>query len=152
MQRRIGEHWRDGTIRQTPFAQQTVIQVFYTQDGAHREEDSVYARVGHDGWKEVPIPLPPDAGASPLRIDFVSAFTTIEIESIRVTKSGHAHYVAADETAFSAITLAGDVERLPHSNALQLAVTGVDPQLHLPPIELPEGEGSLVVQLRLKVS
>jgi hypothetical protein len=151
MQRRIGQHWRDGTIRETPFAQQTVIQVFYSRDGAHREEDSVYARVGHDGWKEVAIQLPPGAGVSPLRIDFVSAFTTIEIESIRVTKAGQVHYAATDENGFSAINLAGDVERLPHPNAFLLAITGVDPQLHLPPIELPEGEGSLVVQMRLKV-
>ncbi|MDP9004362.1 MAG: class I SAM-dependent methyltransferase [Verrucomicrobiota bacterium] len=151
LQRRIGEQWRDGTIRQTPFAQQTIVQVFYTKDGAHRDEDSVCARIGHEGWKEVAIQLPPGAGASPLRIDFCSALTTIEIESIRLTMAGHVQYAATDEQGFNAISLAGDVERMPHPNALQLAVTGVDPQLHLPPIELSDGEGPLMLQMRLKV-
>ena len=46
LQEKIAAHWRDGTIRNTPFAQQTIIQVFHTSDGSHREENSVYARVG----------------------------------------------------------------------------------------------------------
>jgi hypothetical protein len=152
MQRKIGDHWRDGTIRNTPFAQQTVIQVFYTNDGAHREEDSIYARVGHDEWKDVTIDLPPDAAASPLRIDFVSALTTIEIASIRVTKAGKVHFAVTDETGFNSIALGGDAERLPHPSALQLKVTGIDPQLYLPAIDLPAGEGPLVLQMRLRVS
>jgi hypothetical protein len=151
MQRKIAEHWRDGTIRKTPFAQQTVIQIFYTKDGAHREEDSVYARVGHEGWKEVAIDLPSDAEASPLRIDFVSALTTIEIESIRVTKGGRDCFASTDESGFSAIRLGGDVERLPHTSALKIKITGVDPQLYLPVIELPAGEETLSVRMRLRV-
>ncbi|MEY2564895.1 MAG: hypothetical protein QOH88_3088 [Verrucomicrobiota bacterium] len=151
MQRRIGDHWRDGTIRQTAFAQQTVIQVFYTKDGVHRQEDVVHARVGHDGWKAVTIQLPPGAGASPLRIDFVSAFTTIEIESIQVMKGGHVHYVATNESGFNSIALTGDVERLPHANALQFAVTGAAPRLYLPAIQLPEGEAPLVLQMLLRI-
>src|SRR5256885_10106964 len=47
------------------------------------EEDSFYARIGHEGWKDVRIELPPGAAAAPLRIDFVSALTTIEIASLR---------------------------------------------------------------------
>jgi hypothetical protein len=152
MQRRIGAHWRDGTIRDTPFAQQTVIQVFYTNDGTHREEDSIYARIGHGEWKEVTIELPPDAAASPLRIDFVSALTTIEIASIQVTKGDRVYFAATDESGFNSIALAGDVERRPHPNALKLRITGVDPQLYLPPIDLPAGEATVLVQMRLKVS
>jgi hypothetical protein len=151
MQQKIGEHWRDGTIRETPFAQQTVIQIFYAKDGAHREEDSVYARVGHEGWKEVAIDLPSDAEASPLRIDFVSALTTIEIESIRVTKGGRDCFSSADDGGFSAIRLGGDVESLPYTNALKIKITGVDPQLYLPVIELPAGEETLSVRMRLRV-
>jgi hypothetical protein len=152
MQHKIGEHWRDGTIRETPFAQQTVIQIFYTKDGAHREEDSVYARVGHEGWKEVAIDLPSDAEASPLRIDFVSALTTIEIESIRVTKGGRDCFSSTDESGFSAIRLGGDVERLPQPGMLKLKITGVDPQLYLPMIDLPAGEGKVTLRMRLHIS
>ena len=90
MQRKIAEHWRDGTIRQTPFAQQTIVQLFYTKDGTHCEENSVLARVGHEEWKELRIEFPPGALASPLRIDFVSALTTIDVASIRLTQ-GRAH-------------------------------------------------------------
>jgi hypothetical protein len=151
LQRKIGEHWRDGTIRQTPFAQQTIIQVFYSSDGTHREEDSVHARIGHEGWKDFRIELPPGAGASPLRIDFVTALTTIDVASILLTKAGVTCFSAPDETGFDSIAVRGDAERLPHPTALQLKVTGVDPQLYLPVVALPSREEPLVLQMRLQI-
>ena len=151
MQEKIAAHWRDGTIRDTPFAQQTVIQVFYTSDGSHREENSIYARVGHQGWKDIRIELPPGAGAAPLRIDFVSALTTIEIASIQLTRGPAICFAAQSETEFETIKTTGDVERLPDSNGLRLRVTGIDPQLYLPAIDLPLSEESLSLQMRLRV-
>lgn len=152
LQRKIADHWRDGTIRQSPFAQQTIIQVFYTADGGHREEDSVYARVGHEDWKEVRIELPPGAGAAPLRIDFVSALTTIDIASVRLMKAGSVCFSAAEETGFDSIRSGGDIERLAHPTALRLKVTGIDPQLYLPVVALPPSSEPLVLELRLHVS
>jgi Methyltransferase domain len=152
LQRKIAEHWRDGTIRHLPFAQQTIIQVFYTDDGMHREQDSVLARVGHEGWKDVRIELPAGAAASPLRIDFVTALTTIDLASIRLARAGSAYFSAPDETGFDSIALSGDAKRLAHPTALRLKVTGVDPQLYLPVIALPASEEPLVVQMRLQVS
>jgi hypothetical protein len=151
MQEKIAQHWRDGSIRNTPFAQQTVIQVFYTSDGSHREEDSLYARVGHEGWKEVRIELPAHAGAAPLRIDFVSALTTIEIASIRLTKGGTDYFHASQKFDFDSITIRGDAERIPDKEFLGLKITGIDPQLYLPAVNLPPGDAPLVVQLRLRV-
>lgn len=151
LQRKIAEHWRDGTIRQTAFAQQTIVQVFYSADGVHCEEHSSLARVGHEGWKEVRIELPPGAAASPLRIDFVSALTVIEITSIRLTKGGSTCFSAPDETAFESVTLRGDLERLAHPAALRLKITGIDPQLWLPVVALPAGEEPLVLRMRLRV-
>lgn len=151
LERKIAQHWRDGTIRHTPFAQQTIIQVFYTEDGAHREEDSVFARVGHERWKEVRIELPPGAAASPLRIDFVSALTTIEIASIRVTKGAVIPFAADDATGFESIKIAGDAEPLPDPKQLRLRVTGIDPQLYLPVINPPASDLPLMVHLRLRV-
>jgi hypothetical protein len=152
LQRKISDHWRDGTIRQTPFAQQTIIQVFYTADGGHREEDSVYARVGHEEWKEIRIQLPPGAGAAPLRIDFVSALTTIDVASIRLRKAGSIYFSAPEETGFDSIGVSGDVERLAHPTELRLKITGIDPQLYLPAVTLPPGDEPLVLDLRLQVS
>jgi hypothetical protein len=151
MQQKIADHWRDGTIRNTPFAQQTIIQIFYSSDGSHCEEDSVYARIGHAGWKDVRIELPPDAGAAPLRIDFVSALTTIEIASIRVIKGAATFFAAEDTAGFASIKIAGDVERLPDPKQLRLRVTGIDPQLYLPVINVPAGDALLVVHVRLRV-
>jgi len=152
MQRAITEEWRNGTIRQRPFAQQTVIQVFYTTDGTHREEDSVLARVGHNEWKEIRIEFPLKAEASPLRIDFVSPLTTIDVASIRLIKAGRTHFSAPDITSFDSITLSGDIERLAHPTALRLKITGVDPQLHLPVVALPSSEEPFLVHMRLRVS
>ena len=150
MDEKIGQHWRDGSIRQTPFAQQTIIQVFHTRDGNHHEEDSVYARVGHNVWKEVRIQLPHGAGAAPLRIDFVSALTTIEIASIRVTSSDHPYFSAATKADFDSIAVRGDAERLPDDEVLRFKVIAIDPQLYLPEIET-AGNAPLVVELRLRV-
>jgi hypothetical protein len=151
MQAKIAQQWRDGTIRNTPFAEQTIIQVFYTSDGSHREEDSVYARVGHQGWKDVRIELPPDAGAAPLRVDFVSALTTIELASIRLTKGLVACFAAQNAMEFATIKAAGDVERLSDAKGLRLRVTGVDPQLYLPAVDLPSGNGPMLLEMRLRV-
>jgi hypothetical protein len=150
MQEKIARHWRDGSIRNTPFAQQTIIQVFYSSDGSHREEDSAYARVGHEGWKDVRIELPPDAHAAPLRIDFVSALTTIEIASIRLTKGDATCFTADDDSGFDTIRIGGDAERVP-GHAFRFRVTGIDPQLYLPAIKLPASDTPLVVQLRLRI-
>ncbi len=150
MQEKIARHWRDGSIRNTAFAQQTVIQVFHSRDGSHREEDSVYARVGHEGWKDVRIELPPDAGAAPLRIDFVSALTTIKIASIRLTKGTTTFFAADEETDFDAIQIAGDAERIA-DHALCLRVTGIDPQMYLPAVGVPVDESPSVLEMRLRV-
>lgn len=152
MQREIAEEWRTGTIRHRPFAQQTIIQAFYTKDGTHCEEDSVLARVGHDEWKEIRIEFPLNAEASPLRIDFVSPLTTIDVTLISLTKSGHTYFSAPDKTSFDSIALSGDVERVDHPNALRLKITGVDPQLYLPVVALPASDEPLVLHLRLRVS
>lgn len=151
LQERIAQHWRDGTIRNTPFARQTVIQVFYTSDGSHTEENSIYARVGHQGWKDVRIELPLGAGAAPLRIDFVSALTTIEIASIQLTKGSASCFAAPETTGFEAIKTGGDIDRLPDSTRLRLRVTGVDPQLYLPAVDLPVGNEPLLLEMRLRV-
>jgi hypothetical protein len=150
MQKKIAQHWRDGSIQNTPFAQQTIIQVFYSSGGSHSEENSVYARVGHEGWKDVRIELPPGAGAAPLRIDFVSALTTIEIASIRLMKAAETCFAANEASGFDAVRVAGNAERL-SGPALRLRVTGIDPQLYLPPIQLPVGEAPAVLQLRMRV-
>jgi Methyltransferase domain len=150
-QEKIARHWRDGSIRNTPFSQQTIIQVFHSTDGSHREEASIYARVGHEGWKDVRIELPPDAGAAPLRIDFVSALTSIEVASIVVSKGNAIAFFATEQTGFASIIVAGDAELLPHPSFLKLRITGIDPQLFLPPLSLPSGSGLLTLQMRLRV-
>ncbi len=152
MQRKIAEEWRNGTIRQRPFAQQTIIQVFYTKDGTHREEDSVLARIGHDEWKEIRLELPLNAEAAPLRIDFVSPLTTIDVASISLTQAGRTYFSAPDDTGFDSIAVSGDAERLAHPTALRLKITGVDPQLYLPVVDLPPSDEPLVLRTRLRVS
>ncbi len=150
LQEKIARHWQDGSIRKTPLAQQTIIQVFYSNDGSHAEENSVYARVGHESWKDVRIELPQGAGAAPLRIDFVSALTTIEIASIRVTSSDHPYFSATTKTDFDSIAVRGDAERFSDERLLRFKITGIDPQLYLPRIET-AGDAPLLVQLRLRV-
>ncbi len=152
LQEQIAQHWRDGTIRNTATARQTGLQVFHTRDGIHREEDSVVGRVGHDGWKNVTLRLPPGAGAAPLRVDFFSALTTIDLAELTVTTGGRQLFKAASREEFDAIAVRGDAERIPHTWFMRLRITGVDPQLYLPPIAAGAGGEALSVNLHLRVT
>jgi hypothetical protein len=149
LEERIAHQWRDGTIRSTPMANETVIQVFWTDDCNYRPERAIDLRIGHNDWKNVVVGLPADELVSGLRIDFYSALTTIEIESIEVRDSaGRPVYLAKIPDAFDAISLLGDCVRRSR-DPFVVEVTGVDPQLHLPPFG--NREGGLTIRLRLRV-
>lgn len=152
MQAMMAQHWRDGTIRETAAARQTTIQIFHTHDGTHREEDSVFARVGHEGWKDISIPLPRGAGAAPLRVDFLSAFTVIDIAALRLTNETRNAFQANEPSGFDVIKLAGDAERCAHARYLRLRITGPDPQLHLPAVAPSETDTPWRLALKLRVS
>jgi len=98
----------------------------------------------------VRIELPPNARAAPLRIDFVSALTTIEIASIRLTKGDAICFAADEDSEFDMIQVAGDAERIP-GRAFRLRVTGIDPQLYLPAVQLPADEAPAFLEIRLRV-
>lgn len=147
LQQDLARQWRDGSIRQTMLATQTTIQVFHTRDGTHREEDSLFARIGHEEWKDVTIALPAGAGTAPLRIDFFSALTTIDLSLVSIGSE----FSAMKLGKFDKIRVAGDAERLPHERYFRLKVTGPDPQVYLPTLSIPN-ESSVQVRLRLRVS
>ena len=151
--RRIAASWCDQTIRGTYFAQQSTVQVFFSNDGVHREEDSVLARIGHDEVKELMLPLPP-GGHQAVRIDFVSAFTTVDIEAIRLClPDGSAIFEADESQSFDSVTVAGDAKRVPGSDHLRIQITGIDPQLYLPRLASDAARNEPVkVQLKLRIS
>jgi hypothetical protein len=133
-------------------APETIVQIFHSQDGNHSEADSVTARIGHEAWKEISIPLPPGAGAAPLRIDFMSDLTVIDVASIQVTAKTANLFRAGDPESFKTIAVAGDAQLIPHSEYLRLKVTGIDPQLILPGLPPVSPDETIEVKLRLKVS
>jgi hypothetical protein len=117
----------------------------------HREEQSVNARVGHEEWKEVTIALPPGAGASPLRIDFVSPLTIVEIAALQLRGESKIHFTAARPSQFDEIAVRGDAERLVDSKVLRLKITGIDPQLYLPPLDPGFTEEKLRLEMRVRI-
>ena len=131
---------------------ETIIQIFHSTDGGHSEANSVYARIGHDGWKEVSIALPRNAGAAPLRIDFISSMPVIDVAAIEVATERAMLYSARDPQAFGAIALAGDAQPMAHPNYLRFRVTGVDPQLILPSLPAVSADEALKVKLRVRVA
>jgi predicted O-methyltransferase YrrM len=149
LQRRIAQQWRDGSIRFSPMASETVIQIFWTSEGNYTEENSVDLRVGHDDWKEVTVRLPAEKPVSGLRIDFYSALTTIEIGAIEVRDAeGRPVYEAQAADEFAWINVLGDC-RLRSLSPFCIQITGVDPQLHLPVFAAPVA--APVVRMRMKV-
>jgi len=150
LQAKIARQWSDGTIRFAPMAEETVIQVFWLCDDNYCEEKSADARLGHGDWKEVAVRLPATEPITGLRIDFLSPLTTIEIAEITVESAiGEAIYQANRVVEFAAIELRGDCVRQ-SLEPFSLVVTGVDPQLHLPPLQATPGP--LRVRLRLRVT
>jgi glycosyltransferase involved in cell wall biosynthesis len=150
LQTKIARQWSDGTIRSSPIAEETVIQIFWSSDGSYSEEKSVDARLGHGEWKVVTMRLPVTEKITGLRIDFLSALTNIEIAEIAVeSATGEMVYRANRANEFEAIRLLGDCERR-SLEPFTIGVTGVDPQSHLP--SLPPTPGPLLVRLRLCVT
>jgi hypothetical protein len=149
LQAKITQQWRDGTIRLAPMADETVIQVFWTNEGGFSEEKSVDARLGHGDWKEVVVPLATDDSIDRVRIDFYSALTTIEIAAIEICGGDHnVVYQATTAHSFGAIASLGDCVRQ-SLDPFRIEVTGVDPQLHLP--SFPEPRSHLTVKMQLRV-
>lgn len=149
LQARIATQWRDGTIRSAPMARETVIQFFWSSDGSYAEENSTDVRIGHEEWKDVAVKLPTETPIRGLRIDFYSPLTMIEIAVIEVhAEVGAPLYRAENAAAFDSIALLGDCLRR-SLDPFCIEVTGVDPQLHLPPF--PQPERGLEVRMRLRV-
>jgi hypothetical protein len=147
---KIARQWSDGTIRSSPIAEETVIQVFWSADGNYSEEKSADARLGHGDWKDVTVRLPTIEPITGLRIDFLSPLTDIEIAEITVeAPTGEAIYrvIRADE--FEMIRLLGDCVGQ-SLDPFSITVTGVDPQLHLPALQATPGP--FLVRLRLRVT
>jgi SAM-dependent methyltransferase len=130
---------------------ETLIQIFYSSNGVHREEASVVAGVEQGVWRNVRINLPDNAHAGPLRIDFMRTLEFIEIAKLSVSAAARAYFSATTADEFKTVAVAGDAERLPHPEYLRLRITGIDPQLVLPVLETGPDEDKLRVELRLRV-
>ena len=152
LQRRIARQWEDGSIRFSPLARETVVQIFWTSDGSYSEENAIEFRVGHGAWKEVDLRVPAELPVSRLRIDFYSALTSVEISTIELRDEiGRSIYQAKNSAAFGALVLAGDVR--PRSlDPFRIQITGVDPQLHLPAFEPPVVNPILRMRLRVTLA
>lgn len=149
LEEKVAQQWRDGSIRTAPMASETVIQVFWTGDGCYSEEQSVDARIGHDAWKEVSIPLAATNAVTGLRIDFFSALRKVEIAEIEVG-SDSVYYRASHPADFEAISLGGDCVRI-GPDPFVIQITGIDPQLYLPAFS-PALEGKdLILRMKLRV-
>ena len=134
-----------------PRAVESLIQVFYSANGTHTEEASIVAGVEQGDWANKVITLPGGAAAAPLRIDFMRTFNLIDIAELRVTTAARECFAARTATDFDQISIAGDAERLPHPDYLHLRITGPDPQLFLPVVQVDPGEQPLQIRMRLRI-
>lgn len=128
-----------------------LIQIFHSADGRHREKDSVYAYVPHSEWNNISVALPHGSLARPLRVDFIASPITIEIAELSLVSKTQTHFRAATMTDFDRIVLAGDVQRLPSSATLRLKITGLDPQLYLPPLSSVDGGERLTFKILMRI-
>lgn len=130
---------------------EAAIQIYYSVEGGHREDASVMASVQHETWQDVSITLPEGAEARPLRIDLMHTLEFVEVAALRVSTPAKEYFAATRPQDFDRIAIAGDAERVSHPEVLRLRITGVDPQLILPVLEVEPGDQPLRVDLRLHV-
>jgi len=144
--------WLRRWLRPPTAPVETTIQVFPMIQGTHREEVSFFDRVPPGQWQECSIKLPLPTSTGPLRIDFISDRTVIDLSCVTVKgTSGKQYFQAKDPAAFARFAFAGDAERLPHAKYLRVRITGVDPQVVLPPFSDELTNEPLVLELRLFV-
>ena len=116
-----GEPARSGKVRwrMRPWSKSSIVRTDLSGSG------SVVARIGHETWKDMVIPLPAQAGAAPLRIDFLSALHVIEVAHIRVRRSAEVCFDASRPAAFDKIDVRGDAQRLPDPSSLRIKIIGI---------------------------
>jgi SAM-dependent methyltransferase len=153
-----GDRWRQTIYRALkrffyppPRKVESLIQVFYTGTGAHSEEASIIAGVEQGSWRNVAITLPEGAAAALLRIDFMRVFHRVDIAELRVSTPVREYFSARTAAEFDLVRVDGDARRLPHADFFQLQITGADPQLFLPKLEIASGEHPVVVRLRVRI-
>jgi SAM-dependent methyltransferase len=130
---------------------ESLIQIFHSADGTHREEASIVAGIPQGRWENVRFALPSDAAAAPLRIDFMGNSDLVDISEVRVMTPHREYFRAATRHDLDRIAVAGDAQRLPHPDFLRLKITGIDPQLLLPVLEVPSDDHPLEIQLRIRM-
>jgi SAM-dependent methyltransferase len=148
--RRLHPHLRRW-IHPLPGNVESLIQIFYSADGAHREEASIVTGVRQRHWEKVRITLPSDAAAAPLRIDFMGTCELVDVSEVRVMTPRRDYFHAATSHDLNRIVVAGDAQRLSHPDFLRLQISGIDPQLLLPVLEIPSDERPLQIHLRVRI-
>jgi len=138
-------------LQPLPRKAESFIQIFYSADGIHREEASIMAGVEQADWENVLITLPSGAAAARLRIDLMRTRDLVDISEVCVMTPVREYFCARNNRDFDRITVAGDAQRWPHPDFLRLHITGTDPQLFLPVLNVPSGEYPLQVRLRIRV-
>ncbi len=138
-------------IRPLPRKVESLIQIFYSADGTHREEMSIVAGVEQGDWENVLITLPSGAAAAPLRLDLMRTFDLVDVSELRVMTPIREYFCATNSGDFDSLAIAGDAERMPHPDFLRVRITGGDPQLFLPVLNISPGEHPLQIRLRLRV-
>jgi hypothetical protein len=80
----------------------------------------------------------------------MSPVGTIDIASIVVKAPKTTIFTAKSSRDFEQIKTGGDAQRLAHPKFLRVKITGIDPQLYLPPLAA-EGDQRLVLEMRVQV-
>ena len=127
------------------------IQVFFSVDEAHREEQSVCSFLDRDRWQKVWIGLPADAPVRSVRIDFSGLrLRLIEIASLRISDERQNFLDFPIQNPWDKIHLQGDAERLESAGDLRIKTEGIDPQLHLPTFKEAREDLPLFVEMQVR--
>jgi SAM-dependent methyltransferase len=127
------------------------VQVFFSADQTHREEQSVCSFLDRDCWQKVWIGLPAEAPVRSLRVDFSGlGLRLIEIASLRVSDEKQNFLDFPVQNPWGEIHLQGDAERLESAGDLRIKTEGIDPQLHLPTLKEAREHLPLFVEMQVR--
>ena len=125
-------------------------QVFSPDATGYSEERSSAVAVSPGEWTSVEVDLPVPNGR--LRLDPVNCVSAVEVSEIVVESPSAGNVLwSLDPGQSDHVLCAGTAIRMPEDGKVIILSYSDDPQLYLPPFEIPEADGSIHVRFSLRI-
>jgi hypothetical protein len=130
---------------------ESLFQVFFPRAGGHDESGSAQFEVPFGEWRRIAVDIPGPASGASIRIDPSIHPGLVQLAWITVRGAdGRVLWECTDRSA-PQVTVGGTATLLSRGRLLQLLSRGNDPQVLLPPIDVPDPGRGVRLELMLRL-